>query len=404
MNEYKIISKCLCCDSEVTLILDLNEQPLANSYHTNTVPQNTFPLALNLCKTCGHLQLTHAVDPDLMFSHYLYVSGTSTTLLEYFDWFAKYTLDKVPHAKTVLDVASNDGSQLNSYKKLGMKTHGIDPAKNLADIPIEAGHNIVVDYLTFDSVKQFGDIKFDIITAQNVFAHNVYPLEFLRICKSILSDDGIIFIQTSQANMIQNNEFDTIYHEHISFFNPVSMHELVTRAGLYLVGIEKTPIHGTSFIFVISKTPENQQEIQSILNSYKTKYLRDMSIYTNYANNARSTVQNLDKLINNYKRQGYNVIGYGAAAKGMTVLNFGKLYLDYIVDDNPLKQNLYTPGTNILIKSPQLLTELPRNIPMVIIPLAWNFYDEIYKKVLKYRHVKNDIFVKYFPEITETII
>lgn len=219
MSNFKELKECLCCgNSDVRTILDLGNQPLANTYHTGE-DLDVYPLKLNLCQNCWHLQLSHAVNPDLMFKNYLYVSGTSNTLREYFDKFVDITLSYNKDAKTVLDIACNDGTQLDSYKRIGIKTYGIDPAENLHTISKEKGHDIVLDYFNIESVKKFGNKKFDIITAQNVFAHNTYPLEFLKICKGILNDDGHIFIQTSQANMVLNNEFDTIYHEHISFFN-----------------------------------------------------------------------------------------------------------------------------------------------------------------------------------------
>ncbi len=206
MSNVRELNSCLCCENtDIRTILDLGNQPLANTYH-NGESLEVFPLKLNLCQNCWHLQLSHAVDPDLMFKNYLYVSGTSNTLRDYFDKFVDITLEYNRNAKNVLDIACNDGSQLDSYKKKNLKTYGIDPAENLYTISKEKGHDIVVDYFTTDSVKKFQNTKFDIITAQNVFAHNTYPLEFLKTCKDILSDDGNLFIQTSQANMVVNNE------------------------------------------------------------------------------------------------------------------------------------------------------------------------------------------------------
>ena len=136
-NEFQIDhieNKCClaCGNKELKTILDLGDQPLANEYHKG-VEQTKFPLKLNLCDHCYHLQLSHTVNPDLMFKHYLYVSGTTQTLKDYFDLFAKKTLEYFPKAKTVLDIANNDGTQLDSYKKLGLKTYGVDPATNLYD-------------------------------------------------------------------------------------------------------------------------------------------------------------------------------------------------------------------------------------------------------------------------------
>jgi len=199
----KKIENCLCCDNNKLLkILDLNKQPLANSYHDMNKKLDEFPLALNLCDNCYHLQLTHAINPDLMFKNYLYVSGTTNTLKKYFEWFASFTLSYKSDSKSILDIACNDGTQLDCYKKLGLITYGIDPAKNISLLSKNKGHEIIIDYFNEKSIGKLNNKKFDIITAQNVFAHNSYPLEFLKMCNKILNNDGYLFIQTSQANMV----------------------------------------------------------------------------------------------------------------------------------------------------------------------------------------------------------
>ena len=181
------LKECLACgSSHLTQVLDLNNQPLANSFIKGIdALEDVFPLTLNLCTECSHLQLSHAVNPDLLFKNYLYVSGTSQTLKDYFDWFAKFTLNYVDDPQNVLDIACNDGTQLNSFKDLGMTTYGIDPATNLHPLS-SVNHDVICDYLTRDHVEYLHSQKLDIINAQNVFAHNSYPLEFLKICKDIM--------------------------------------------------------------------------------------------------------------------------------------------------------------------------------------------------------------------------
>ena len=145
---YKELKKCLCCENEsLKTILDLNKQPLANSYYKKGELLEEYPLAVNLCSNCFHLQLTYSVDPDLMFKNYLYVSGTSKTLRDYFDHFANLCLKNSPEAKTILDIACNDGSQLNSFAKLGLETFGIDPATNLYEISTKNNHKVICGYL-----------------------------------------------------------------------------------------------------------------------------------------------------------------------------------------------------------------------------------------------------------------
>ena len=390
MLMYKIIKTCLCCDNDrLELALDLNSQPLANSYLKNSSDEeDIFPLGINFCPECNHIQLTHAVDPDRLFRDYLYVSGTTKTLREYFNWFVSFC-GNYTSGKKILDIACNDGTQLDSFKKNGYETYGIDPAENLYSLSSK-NHNVVCDYLTEDSIKKF-NVKFDIITAQNVFAHNTYPQDFLRICKNNLNDGGVIFIQTSQADMIENNQFDTIYHEHISFFSVKSFCTLAKKVGLNVIDVKRTPVHGTSFVFVLSNSGVNKSEelisFENKLDSVKMK---------EYSDKCKKIASETYKKVLELKRKGYKIIGYGAAAKGNTFLNFSKIHLDYIVDDNPLKHNLYSPGSKIKILSPDALSEEKEKI--CVVPLAWNFFNEIKEKVDS-RITTECIFLKYFPEV-----
>ncbi len=182
-------TECLACGKlNLRSILDLGKQPLANNYHTGE-EQEEYPLNLNLCQNCFHLQLSHTVNPDLMFKNYLYVSGTTKTLRDYFDFFASKTLEYLPNAKNVLDIACNDGTQLDSYSKLGLETHGIDPAENLYNDCKSRGHNVICDYFNSETYHKFEGKTFDIITAQNVFAHTSYTVDFLNTCKNVMNDN-----------------------------------------------------------------------------------------------------------------------------------------------------------------------------------------------------------------------
>lgn len=403
MKNAKELDICLACGStHLNTILDLNEQPLANSFKQSPDDaEDVFPLKLNVCGDCTHLQLSHAVNPDLLFKNYLYVSGTSKTLREYFDWFATYSQQyfSVP-PKTALDIACNDGTQLDSFKAVGLSTYGIDPAKNLYELSSKS-HDVICDYLTANHVAYYADKKIDIINAQNVFAHNSYPLEFLKICKDIMHDESVLFIQTSQADMVVNNEFDTIYHEHLSFFNSQSMKALAKRAGLHLIDITKTPIHGNSYVFVFSKHPANPDHVIHQLKLEDEAGLGDIATYYTYAEKCRKVVTELKEEIARCREDGYAIVGYGAAAKGNTLLNFGDIILDYIIDDNPLKQGLYTPGTNIPVVSIQAL-ELDVDEKIAFVPLAWNFFTEIRANIKKARNNESDVFIKYFPTVTIT--
>jgi hypothetical protein len=247
-------------------------------------------------------------------------------------------------------------------------------------------------------VPELRNKHIDIITAQNVFAHNSYPLEFLKMCKQIMHDDSMLFIQTSQADMVTNNEFDTIYHEHLSFFNTSSMDALAARAELYLVDVVKTPIHGNSYVFVFAKKPGSRDLVNHQLEQERLAGLQNLQTYNVYAERCKRAVQELIVTVEKYKLRGYLIVGYGAAAKGMTLLNFGKIKLDFIIDDNPLKQGLYSPGRHIPIE-PISVLDKHHSSKIAFVPLAWNFFDEIKSKIQQRRTVSNDVFIRYFPNL-----
>lgn len=413
VNELK---ECLACGSaKLVPLLDLGMQPPANSYKDKPEDvQQSFPLAVNRCTECFHVQLTHVVNPDILYKNYLYVSGTSTTMKEHFEWFAKYaaetfwTYSNGP-AGTVLDIGCNDGSQLDAFKNVYKKpqtfiTYGVDPAENLYPISAKK-HNVYCGYFNKQYVENNQskiEGSMDIIVAQNVFAHNPNPLEFLRLARKCLYRDGLLFIQTSQADMILNNEFDTIYHEHISFYNIKSMNELCKRADMNLVDVVKCPLHGNSYIFVIAKSPEIERplHIENLISMEAKAGLYSEETYKKYAEKCLAVTKELKETIQGYSRSevGALVVGYGAAAKGMTLLNFSGIKLDYIIDDNPLKQGKFTPGSNIPIVSSEKLRDFSDGA--VFVPLAWNFFDEIKVKIKKARpNMKYDKFVTYFPEV-----
>ena len=397
MSDFYTIDKCLCCDGDnIKLLLDLNEQPLANSYHDNTEKLEKYPLGVNLCQDCYHIQLTDAVNPDLLFKDYLYVSGTTKTLHDNMKWFVDYVLEQTSYGKgnCVLDIACNDGTQLDYFQDAGFDTYGIDPAKNLYELSSQ-NHNVICDY--FNS-EPFG--LFDVITAQNVFAHNSNPKEFLDECDKLMHDDSILYIQTSQAEMILNNQFDTIYHEHVSFFNINSFVELTKRTNLNLVDVVKTPVHGISYLFKLTKnTFDGRRRVFNELEVERQRGLYSKKTYDRYKLNVLEVVDYFKLLVEQSRDEGYKIVGYGAAAKGMTFLNFADVKLDVVIDDNKLKHHLYTPGTNVQIKPNGFLKQYKEHDKILFIPLAWNFYDEIRERIRAVRNNKSDLFLRYFPEV-----
>ena len=401
MTDCKPLRRCLCCGNHsLKLTLDLGSQPLANSFKaTAGEPENTYPLAVNYCADCSHLQLTHAVDANIIFKNYLYVSGTSLTMQNYFAWFADYVMEYFPDVKPrkVLEIGCNDGTQLNYFKKHGLQTVGIDPAENIYPISSK-NHKIICDFLTPDALLKVGSTP-DIIYAQNVFAHQDNPEEFLKLCKLVMNPNTLLFIQNSQSDMIQNNEFDTIYHEHRNFFSVKSLYTLANGVGLNMIDVFKGTIHGGSNIFVFSIDQHCPARISAYLDWERIHGLHDYATYEAWANGAKRTVNDLSMVLDGQRKAHQRlIVGYGAPAKGNTLLNFGNIDMDFIIDDNPLKQGKFTPGMSIPVVTIDELKRYPDR-EICFVPLAWNFFDEIVGRIRKVRNFKGDVFVKYFPEI-----
>lgn len=393
-SSYTTLKECVACGgANLEKFLDLAEQPLANNYHDGTGGGDSYKLGLNLCTDCWHTQLPVSVDPKVMFEHYLYVTGTSQTLRDYCDWFAEMVTEREGiSGGDVLDIACNDGTQLDSFRKLGWKTFGVDPAKNLFQIALDKGH------LVRNAFWPIEYIKVDVITAQNVCAHTPDPLAFLKGVHDCLTDTGTAYIQTSQSQMYQRNEFDTTYHEHISFFSVNSMQTLAHRAGLVLTDVQLTPIHGDSYVFTLKhKGADVKPSVQKMIAQEVSDGRHRQSFYTQFGQNAKDILTQFKDIVDLFRQNGTKVIGYGAAAKGMTVLNANNIQLDWIVDDNELKQGLLTPGTDIEIKD---RSSLDLDEEIVIVPLAWNFFNEIKENVEGIRQGKPTKFIRYFPSVT----
>ncbi len=393
------LTECLACGgTDLRLELDLGKQPLANNFLAEPGKNQNYPLAVNRCADCCHLQLTHVVDPEIIYQDYAYVSGTSQTYLDYMKWFAKWCREYSGHWRGhVLDIGCNDGSQLDAFANLGFNTHGVDPAENLYNTSTFHGHNVVCGFWDKSSIKQLGHDRFDIVVSQNAFAHNPNPVKYLKLLAPLMKDKGLFFIQTSQANMVRNGEFDTVYHEHVSFYSINSMYELARRAGMYLVDAIKTPIHGTSYVFVLSTSNLKPKHVKNLLAMELD--LMNPVIYTKWANVAESIKNSFADTCKEYKNLGYKLVGYGAAAKGMTLLNYTQIDLDVIIDDNPLKQETYSPGRDIPIVSSEYLAKLTKKDHVLFVPLAWNVYTEIKEKILAVRTHADDRFLRYFPEV-----
>jgi hypothetical protein len=394
---YKENLNCLVCESPVEeQYLDLMDQPLANSYHKGEVLEK-YPLRMKVCTNCWHSQLSVSVEPEKMFENYLYISDTTKTLTTYFEWVTDYILNSIEKPKNVLEIACNSGLLLEMFQNKGITSYGVDPAKNIRELSEKRNLNVYVDYWNYEFSNKFkSDVgQVDLIMAFHVLPHVENPNDFIKSCVNIISDNGSIYLQTSQCDMFLNNEFDVIYHEHSSYFTASSIKELAHRHGLFVSSIIKTDIHSKSFLFSFGKKMCSEHQLNELIEEEKKNGIYGLEKYKQFSEQALTIKTQLLKGLSKYKNEGYTIIGYGAAAKGNTLLNYIQYKLDYIIDDNPMKEGYLTPGMDIEIHSIDLLKNNFEKICFV--PLAWNFFSEIKERIVNNRDIKNDIFIRYFP-------
>jgi 2-polyprenyl-3-methyl-5-hydroxy-6-metoxy-1,4-benzoquinol methylase len=395
-TNFKEITKCVACDnSRLCLTLDLENQPLANDFLENPSHFETYPLKLLRCTNCSHSQISVAVDPSRLFLKYPYISGTSETLSNYFDTLVDKIIKEFGQKGKILDIGSNDGSFLFKFKHTNWSGLGVDPAINLISTSTEIG---VITVPTFfnNKLSNLLSSNFDVIVAMNIFAHTHDPLDILLGIKQCLSENGKAYIQTSQADMFFSGQFDTVYHEHISFFNVKSMKALLKRAELYLNDVTIMPIHGGSYLWEITKTPSTMvTSKREVFEDEQLLYSDE--IYIEFSKLAQNIALEVRQLIDDYRNKGFLIVSYGAAAKGNTFINFANLKLDYIFDDTPHKIGQHSPAGGCIVSNPALLREL--NLPLLIIIPAWNFTREILVKIKELRTSIGDKYLTYFPEI-----
>lgn len=397
--KYKRKTICRCCNkNELLLYLNLGKQPLANSYHKGEeLP--LAPLEVNLCRNCYHSQLSVVVDPDEMFKNYLYVSGTTETFRNHTKELARDAVKRFKNKNLrVMDIACNDGTQLEYFREFGCEVMGVDPAENLRSITKKKKIDVIVDYWTQDIAHGI-DEKFDIMTGTNVFAHVDDLDEFLQASKIALKKEGLLILEFPYANnMVSHNEFDTVYHEHLSYFLVNSFKVLAERIGFHIVDIMRTPIHGGSIRFFLKKgIGKHTTKVSTLINQEKKKGLLNKNTYIAFSDQVKQNKEDMKKLLKDLKKQKKKIIGYAASAKGNTMLNYFKIDMDYIVDDNNLKWEYLTPGRNIRIKSIKALQK--EKEPLYIVVLAWNFYNEIAQRIVSARGNENDFAILYVPKV-----
>ncbi len=389
------------------MVLDLGVQPPANSYtHGTDEKVSEFPLGLNICSICWNAQLSYCVDRKTIFDEYAYVSGTSKTLGKFFTWFAHALAKSVPTGGRVLELACNDGSLIREMQLAGLNCIGVDPASNITKEAQEAGLPVICGYWPQAAVEIDG--KFDVIVCMNVVAHVDDPLAFLAGCRDKLKYGGTVIVQPSQARMFEHGEFDTMYHEHISFFNTRSMAELALRSGLKLVDAFLVKIHGDSPVYLLQHADDTKSVnfrdpfmlgdfaiIEDLYAYEKSAKLFDWETYEHFGRTARKIVDSVVAIVAEQRRLGRKIVFVGAAAKAMTLVNACNIKPDLFIDENPLKIGLNAPGSGTRIEAMAACGKL--NSETFFVFSAWNFRYELAAKVRAEGVPAGSVFYSYFP-------
>jgi SAM-dependent methyltransferase len=396
----------LCGSKDLTQVLSFGETPPANSYlaSADLGKQELFaPLVVNMCNACKLVQLRDVVDPKVIFSNYLYVSGTSPVFVAHFADYAKTVAEQFDLTKDslVVDVGSNDGVLLSHFKKLGMQILGIDPAQNIAAEATKNGIPTISKFFTTETARSIAAEhgKASVITANNVFAHTDDVSGFVESVKELLSPNGVFVFEVQYLkDLVEQNLFDMIYHEHLCYYHLTPLVPFFRRLGFRIFDVEQVPTHGGSIRVHVGwdDGPHKTSERVGHMLRKETP-LNDVSTYHAFAERIDDIGRKLRSLLEDFRRQGKRVVGYGAPAKATTLcysLGIDGGMLEYIVDDSPMKQGLYMPGTHIPIKSSAVLYA---DKPDICLILAWNFADSIVKNHAQF--IKNGgIFIIPVPE------
>lgn len=399
---FNKINRCRCClSTNLQPYFDMGSMPLANSLRTDTDPSELYPLKVNVCLDCFHSQLSIVVNPDVLFSDYPYISGVSQTFKEHCRGLVLDSMVRIKKKVRVLDIAANDGTLLEIFAKHGCEVLGVDPAKNLKPLADAKGVPMIWDYWSESLGTKVG--KFDIITATNVLAHVNDVDDFLAGCRNALRPNGLVLVEVPYTkHLIEKCEFDTIYHEHLSYFLVSSFRALVNRNGFYIHDIVPVDIHGGSLRFYIKLQPgEEPACLAWFIEHEKRAGLHSDKKYMQFTERVHANRDALRSLIQDRRLRDEKVIGFGASAKGNTCLNYFNIDLDYIVDDTPTKQNKYAAGKNVIILPPEVIRD--ESEPLNIVVLAWNFYDEVKRRIAKLRPGQTDLIIRYVPEASEEL-
>lgn len=396
----------VCGQAKLEPILSLGDMPPVNSFLNGPqdfAKETKAPLAIAFCATCSHVQLTHQLDPKDVFTDYIYFSSMSETIVRWgHQLAARYEKEiKLEQKHLVAELASNDGCILKPFRE-HCRVLGVEPAKNIAEVANKDGVPTVAEFFNFEQGKHLREKHgpAELIMARNVLAHVPDLVDFVKGVRHWLSDDGIFHVEAPYLKpMVDHLEFDTIYHEHLSYFSVTALDRLFKEAGMVLWDVEEIPLHGGSLIARGKRNGPARPAVTQYLEMEKAQgYTANGKLHA-FAEGTRKLKTVLPEFLTDLKKKG-TLAAYGAAAKGVVLTNYcgvGTELLSWVADRSPHKVGKLMPGMHIpVVGAEKVLQEKPTHL----VVLAWNFFDEIVKQQDAYRQAGGKFVVPVpFPKV-----
>jgi SAM-dependent methyltransferase len=391
--------------------VDLGMSPLCQTHITSEQLNHMepfYPLHAYVCERCFLVQLEEFVAPGEIFSEYAYFSSYADSWVEHARQYAELMCQRfgIDVSSRVVEIASNDGYLLQHFVAKGVQVLGVEPAANVAEVAIKKGIPTVVKFFGSQTARELAaeSGKPDLLLGNNVLAHVPDLNDFVAGMKILLGESGVITMEFPHLlELMQHNQFDTIYHEHFSYFSFTTVTEVFRHHGLTLFDVERMPTHGGSLRIYGRHTEDGSRPVSARareLLAVEEQYgIRKLEAYAAFAEQVRETKRALLEFLIGAKRAGKRIVGYGAPGKGNTLLNYcgiGTDFLDFTVDRNPYKQGKYTPGTHIPILHPD---ELIKARPDYVLILPWNLKDEILATIAKIPSLKDAQCVVPIPSV-----